>query len=66
MLFSIFPSLIQKSYPVQVRNIDWSQQFGSQLTTQYLDHSLILNEVDVDYDTLMKILTELRAEGSIK
>ncbi|HYA84198.1 MAG TPA: hypothetical protein VEH06_12225 [Candidatus Bathyarchaeia archaeon] len=31
-----------------------------------VDHSLILNEVDVDYDTLMKILTELRGEGSIK
>lgn len=31
-----------------------------------VDHSLILNEVDVDYDILMKILTELRTEGSIK
>jgi hypothetical protein len=31
-----------------------------------VDHSLILNEVDVDYDTLMKILKELGAEGSIK
>ena len=31
-----------------------------------IDHSLILNEVDVDYDILMKILTELRTEGSIK
>ena len=31
-----------------------------------VDHSLILNEVDVDYDILMKILTELRTEGNIK
>jgi hypothetical protein len=31
-----------------------------------IDHSLILNQVDVDYDILMKILTELRTEGSIK
>ena len=31
-----------------------------------VDHSLILNEVDVDYDTLMRILSELRNEGSLK
>ena len=31
-----------------------------------VDHSLILNEVDVDYDTLMKIISELRSEGSLK
>jgi hypothetical protein len=31
-----------------------------------VEHSLILNEVDVDYDTLMKILAELRNEGRIK
>ncbi|HKU82423.1 MAG TPA: hypothetical protein VJP58_00140 [Candidatus Nitrosocosmicus sp.] len=30
-----------------------------------VDHSLILNEVDIDYDTLMKILSELRQEGQI-
>ena len=29
------------------------------------DHSIILNEVDVDYDTLMKILSELRNEGKL-
>jgi hypothetical protein len=30
------------------------------------DHSVILNSVDVDYDTLMRILSELRSEGRIK
>jgi hypothetical protein len=31
-----------------------------------VDHSLILNEVEVDYDTLMRILSELRNEGGLK
>jgi predicted transcriptional regulator len=31
-----------------------------------VDHSVILNNVDIDYDTLMKILSELRNEGRIK
>ena len=31
-----------------------------------IDHSVILNNVDIDYDTLMKILAELRSEGRIK
>ncbi len=31
-----------------------------------VEHSSILNEVDIDYDTLMKILAELRKEGRIK
>lgn len=31
-----------------------------------VDHSIILNSVDVDYDTLMRILSELRSEGRIK
>ncbi|MEP0824239.1 MAG: hypothetical protein HRF40_02015 [Nitrososphaera sp.] len=30
------------------------------------DHSLILNNVDIDYDTLMRILSDLRNEGRIK
>ena len=30
-----------------------------------VDHSVILNNVDVDYDTLMKILSDLRNEGHI-
>ncbi|WP_148681440.1 hypothetical protein [Candidatus Nitrososphaera gargensis] len=31
-----------------------------------IDHSVILNNVDVDYDTLMRILSDLRSEGRIK
>ena len=31
-----------------------------------IDHSIILNNVDVNYDTLMRILSELRNEGRIK
>lgn len=30
-----------------------------------IDNSVILNNVDVDYDTLMKILSDLRNEGRI-
>jgi predicted transcriptional regulator len=30
-----------------------------------INHSIILNNVDVDYDTLMKILSELRNEGRL-
>ena len=31
-----------------------------------IDHSVILNNVNVDYDTLMRILSDLRNEGQIK
>ncbi len=31
-----------------------------------VDHSFILNEVNIDYDTLMKILSELRIEGHLR
>ena len=31
-----------------------------------VDHSLILNNVNIDYDTLMRILSDLRDEGRIK
>ena len=31
-----------------------------------VDHSVILNNVNVDYDTLMKILADLRNEGRVK
>jgi hypothetical protein len=30
-----------------------------------VDHSVILNEIDVDYDTLMKIISELRRQGHL-
>ncbi|MDQ3969214.1 MAG: hypothetical protein M3275_12565 [Thermoproteota archaeon] len=31
-----------------------------------VDHSVILNNVDIDYDTLMRVLSDLRNEGRIK
>lgn len=30
------------------------------------DHSVILNEVNIDYDTLIRIISDLRKEGRIK
>lgn len=30
-----------------------------------IDHSIILNNIDIDYDTLMRILSELHNEGKI-
>ena len=30
-----------------------------------VDHSFILNNVNIDYETLMKILSELRMEGRL-
>ena len=34
--------------------------------TGKIEHSAILNEVNVDYDTLTRILGDLRREGQIK
>jgi hypothetical protein len=31
-----------------------------------IDHSRILNEIDVDYDTLVKILGKLKNQGQLK
>jgi len=30
------------------------------------DHQTILNEIDIDYDTLMRILSELNNKGRLK
>ncbi len=30
------------------------------------DHYIILNEINIDYDTLKKIISELKTEGRIK
>jgi predicted transcriptional regulator len=34
--------------------------------TGKVEHSAILNEVDIDYDALTRILRDLRREGRIK
>jgi predicted transcriptional regulator len=31
-----------------------------------VDHSFILNEINIDYDTLMNMLSELRKEGRLE
>jgi hypothetical protein len=31
-----------------------------------IDHSIILNETNIDYDTLMQILRELKSERHLK
>jgi hypothetical protein len=31
-----------------------------------IDHSVILNKIDLDYDMLMKIISELRRQGHLK
>ncbi len=31
-----------------------------------VDHAIILNNIDIDYDTLMRVLSDLRNEGRIK
>jgi hypothetical protein len=30
-----------------------------------LDHAMILNNMDIDYDTLMRIIAELKSEGNL-
>lgn len=30
-----------------------------------LDHSMILNNMDINYDTLMRIIAELKSEGNL-
>ncbi|HEY9407245.1 MAG TPA: hypothetical protein VIP53_07355 [Nitrososphaera sp.] len=46
----------RKKYTVE----KFIKKFGS------VDHSLILNNVNIDYETLMRILSDLRNEGRIK
>jgi predicted transcriptional regulator len=31
-----------------------------------VDHSFILNELNIDYDTLMKIISDLRSKGHLE
>ena len=51
---------------------DRAYQRKKQMIEKYIkkhkvvDQARILNEVDIDYDTLMKIISELRNEGRLK
>jgi hypothetical protein len=53
---------------VQNRIYEKKKQTIAKFIKKYgkVDHSFILNEVDIDYDTLMKILSELRREGRLE
>ncbi|HJR85371.1 MAG TPA: hypothetical protein VJ772_08405 [Nitrososphaeraceae archaeon] len=42
------------------------KRFIQKNKNEKIDHSTILNYLDVDYDTLMRILNELRKTGNLK
>jgi hypothetical protein len=53
---------------MQDRRYEKKKQAVEKFIRKYgkVDHSVILNEIDVDYDTLMKIISELRKQGHLK
>ena len=53
---------------VQDRKYDKKKGMAEKFIKKFgkIDDSIILNNVDVNYDTLMRILSELRNEGRIK
>ena len=53
--------MIDRKYQRKKHTVEkFIKKFGS------IDHSLILNNVNIDYETLMRILSDLRNEGRIK
>ncbi len=53
--------MIDRKYQIKKHTVEkFIKKFGK------IDHSVILNNVDIDYDTLMRILADLRKEGRIK
>lgn len=50
------------------RNYQKKKQMVIRFIKKYgsVDHGRMLNEMNIDYDTLMKILSELKQEGRIK
>jgi predicted transcriptional regulator len=53
---------------VKTRDYQKKKQTIEKFIKKYgeVDHSIILNTVNIDYDTLMSILAELHKEGVIK
>jgi predicted transcriptional regulator len=53
---------------VQGRLYEKKKQIVAKFISEHakVDHSVILNEVNIDYDILMKIISELRQEGLLK
>lgn len=42
------------------------KRFIQKNKNEKIDHSIILNNLNIDYDTLMRILSELKRTGSLK
>lgn len=42
------------------------KRFIQKNKNEKIDHSTILNNLNIDYDTLMRILSELRRTGNLK
>ena len=42
------------------------KRFIQKNKNEEIDHSTILNNLNIDYDTLMRILSELRRTGNLK
>jgi predicted transcriptional regulator len=55
-------------YIVQDRSYEKKKQIIAKFIRKQakVDNSVILNEINIDYDTLMKIISELRQEGLLK
>ncbi len=53
---------------VQGRVYEKKKQTVASFIRKYgkVDYSVILNEVNIDYDTLMKVIFELRREGLLE
>jgi predicted transcriptional regulator len=53
---------------MQGRSYEKKKQIVARFIREHakVDHSVILNQVNIDYDTLMKIISELRQEGLLK
>jgi predicted GTPase len=62
------PKIIAYNYGMQDRVYQRKRKLVEKFIKKHgkIDHSVILNNVDVDYDTLMKILSDLRNEGRLK
>ena len=42
------------------------KRFIQKNKNEKIDHSIILNNLNIDYDTLMRILSELKRTGNLK
>ena len=61
ILFDPFLQMHDRQYEKKIQTVE---KFIKKHRTT--DHLTILNEIDVDYDTLMKILADLSNKGRLK